>query len=262
MGRARNLINRRLLANSSYRIDKVPRRARAYAQFSIERGDYYSTLVAQIQDLRGELVFIEIGANDGVSRDPLFPVLRKDLAKGIVIEPQPDVFQTLCKNYADFPGVTCRNVAVHPTKTTAPLYYIDPSKARAPDSFPQNLRGVASFDRQVLEKSRPEVPEFDTVLSMQLVDCVPLSVIYDQLGRVPDVLQIDAEGFDYEIIKMIPFDDPPRIIHFETKLLSDSDFSECVEMLGEQRYAFVFHRFDATAILRPSGSPSRPTRVR
>lgn len=250
VGRARNLINRYLLANTSYRIEKLPRRAKAYASSSIEREDYYPTLVAQIQDMRGELAFIVIGANDGVNSDPLFPVLRRDLAQGIVIEPQPEVFRKLVKSYAGFPGVTCRNVAVHPTETTAPLYYIDVSKARGP--IPSHVSGMATFDRAVLETSRPEIgAEFDTVLSTQQVECVPLEAIYEQLGRVPDVLQIDTEGFDYEIIKTIPFDDPPRIVHFETKHLSDSDFSACVETLVEQRYTFVFQRFDATAVLRP-----------
>lgn len=64
-------------------------------------------------------------------------------------------------------------------------------------------------------------------------------------------LQIDTEGFDYEVIKMIPFDDPPRISRFETKHLSDADSAECIEMLGEYRYAFVFDRFDANAVRRP-----------
>ena len=32
-------------------------------------------------------------------------------------------------------------------------------------------------------------------------------------------LQIDTEGFDYEVIKMIPFDDPPRIIRIDDDVL-------------------------------------------
>ena len=53
-----------------------------------------------------------------------------------------------------------------------------------------------------------------------------------------DLLQIDVEGYDYEIIKMIDFERvKPLIIHFEHGHLPIEQFEECLEVLIKQGYA-------------------------
>src|SRR5579863_6851588 len=45
--------------------------------------------------------YVEVGANDGVIADPVFPWIEKHRLQGILIEPQKDIFNRLKKNYAD-----------------------------------------------------------------------------------------------------------------------------------------------------------------
>src|SRR5690348_11998000 len=55
---------------------------------------------------RENLSFIQIGANDGYVNDPFYKFIRRDTWKGILIEPQNDVFQELQKTHAGNDHVT------------------------------------------------------------------------------------------------------------------------------------------------------------
>ena len=43
--------------------------------------------------------FLQIGAFDGESRDPLFQAVRKYGLNGVLVEPQKPTFERLCENY-------------------------------------------------------------------------------------------------------------------------------------------------------------------
>jgi hypothetical protein len=69
-----------------------------------------------------------------------------------------------------------------------------------------------------------------------------------------DLLQVDTEGYDYEIIKMIDFDwYKPNIIHFEHGLvhgiMSWDHFMECLWVLYQQGYTVVVEWNDAIAYI-------------
>ena len=65
-----------------------------------------------------------------------------------------------------------------------------------------------------------------------------------------DFLQIDAEGFDYEIIKSIDFAATrPRFINYEYVLLG-ADRAACRALLLEKGYGLLDQRQDTLAIRR------------
>jgi hypothetical protein len=67
-----------------------------------------------------------------------------------------------------------------------------------------------------------------------------------------DLLQIDTEGFDFEIIKMIDFQRmKPEIIHYENNFLNRRQKSECSRILGGQNYALLNLGIDTIAYLQP-----------
>ena len=72
--------------------------------------------------------------------------------------------------------------------------------------------------------------------------------------RKIDLLQIDTEGYDCEIIKMINFGrHKPAIIHFEHGLpsgaISLAEFKECAALLMDHGYYVITEPFDAIAYL-------------
>jgi hypothetical protein len=67
------------------------------------------------------------------------------------------------------------------------------------------------------------------------------------------LLQIDAEGFDYEIIRSIDFAAiRPLAVRFEHQILSQADRNACLELLASHGYRFLLEDGDTMAILQPS----------
>ena len=63
-----------------------------------------------------------------------------------------------------------------------------------------------------------------------------------------DLLQIDAEGFDFEVIKMLDLRAmKPAIIHYEHFHLSPADRRAANEYLAEHGYRFWSAGLDTTA---------------
>ena len=64
-----------------------------------------------------------------------------------------------------------------------------------------------------------------------------------------DFLQIDTEGFDYEIIKMVDFEKyKPKMINYEEQNLSEKDTIECRRFLRNKGYSLFRHGRDVLAV--------------
>jgi hypothetical protein len=64
-----------------------------------------------------------------------------------------------------------------------------------------------------------------------------------------DLLQIDVEGYDFELLKIFPFASvTPRIIHFEHLHLNVTDRNASLKFLHNLGYSFVVEYFDITAV--------------
>lgn len=63
--------------------------------------------------LHPNFFFIQIGANDGVSFDPIYKLVTKEKVKGIAIEPVTDIFEKLKINYKKHQQVKLLNLAIH-----------------------------------------------------------------------------------------------------------------------------------------------------
>jgi hypothetical protein len=63
-----------------------------------------------------------------------------------------------------------------------------------------------------------------------------------------DLLQIDVEGYDFQIIRSIDFKQiAPKIIHFEYANLPAVERAECIDLLIAKDYKLVIGAYDATA---------------
>ena len=185
--------------------------------------------------------FIQIGANDGISFDFLydFVVVRKSC--GIVVEPINEYYNELVKNYDKFENIVKVNKAVHPTATQIEVFKINPS---AKDNYPDWVKGIASLDPNHHKKI--EIASKDIISEM--VNAASLSNIIDTyyVGNTVNYFQIDTEGFDFEILKMIDFENmKPLIIKYESVNLSVRDKSAARQLLENQGY-FVFDEIGDT----------------
>ncbi|MGB5451569.1 MAG: FkbM family methyltransferase [Sedimenticolaceae bacterium] len=190
--------------------------------------------------------FVQIGANDGVRADDSYAFITRHRLEGIVVEPLKDMFEILRKNYSDQPQVTKINKAIHATAKAMTIYRIE-NDANVPDW----CHGIASFDKNHLIGGAKKVPNLESYIIEESVDCVSLGELFEDNNTTQiSFLQIDTEGYDFEIIKMIDFTQyRPRIIRYECSTLSEEDNRGCIELLFQQGYKFYDEGNDLIAIL-------------
>jgi FkbM family methyltransferase len=180
-----------------------------------------------------EVFYLQIGAFDGIAGDPIYPLIERHNLHGILLEPQKDVFARLTANYARFKDFKLINAAIGERDGERPLFRI---KAEA--QGPEWLHQIASFDRNVIKWHAHMVPDLDAMIETETVRCLTFATLFDEIGRqTVDLLQIDAEGYDAEILRMFDVAQrAPAIIRFEHKHLKPEDHEQSVAMLVAQGY--------------------------
>lgn len=185
--------------------------------------------------------FVQVGANDGVSFDFLYSFVIKRKPQGVVIEPVFDYFKELENNYKDFPEIIKVNKAVHPFEKEILMNKISPD---AIDKYPEWVKGIASIDSKHHLKTGIDSGDIiqEIVKASTLMDVIKTNLDVIQL----DYFQIDTEGFDYEVIKMVDFDCiKPRIIKYESVNLTSEDKDKLKFLLKGQGY-YLFEEFGDT----------------
>jgi hypothetical protein len=85
-----------------------------------------------------------------------------------------------------------------------------------------------------------------------MVQCVTFDTLLDRhkVDRI-DLLQIDVEGYDYELLKMFDFERiQPKLICYEHLHLKLSDKNACKKYLTENGYKTLEMEYDTGAVLR------------
>lgn len=224
----------------------IVRAPRALVQNPRDQINLFGAIVAHWINKLQPLYFIQVGAYDGAANDFLDRYIHRYDLRGVLVEPQADPFHRLSQRYEGHPHLTLRNVAVATDRGRRTLYTVAPS----PD-MPDWVEQIASFDRDTVVKHEVWAPGLSAHVRREEVACLPLEDIISDLGfeRI-DLFQIDTEGYDYEIIKMIDLERwRPKIIHYEHAHLSEADDTECLAYLRDAGYRIAVEGMDTTAYL-------------
>lgn len=190
-----------------------------------------------------EATFIEIGANDGITNDPIYALVKERNLIGTVVEPQADVFEILKANYAGT-QIKCVNAAVA-TESGGKVFYTVKESVKNKDNF-KRVTGIATFDKRTLlhtiTNKIPKGADPENYIEETLVPCVTLK----ELGSA-DIYQIDCEGYDYEVVKQIDFSKKPIIVNFESGHLTESQMSELNALFIHHGYSWFNHGIDTCA---------------
>jgi FkbM family methyltransferase len=188
------------------------------------------------------LKFVQIGANDGITGDPIRPYILEYGWEGILVEPQIRVFERLKENYRSVPRLKFENCAIASKDGTSKFYTVC-------EQSEDGVMGetLASFDRAPLERharGRKASVEELTVATM-----TPTSLLEKHQFGTFDLLQIDAEGYDFELLKMFDLGDTgPPLIHFESGQMKASHQAECYRFLSRMDYAMLTLKGDTLAM--------------
>jgi FkbM family methyltransferase len=182
-------------------------------------------------------IFVKVGANDGITGDSISDILLADERwKGLLIEPVPSCFQALRKNFSDARRFQLEQVAIGTARGEAVFYFVDPAAARAIPDLPSWFDQLGSFDKNHILK------HLNGALAPFIVEQrVPVRRLDDVLreNNIQQVhfLQIDAEGFDYEVLKTVNFAGAaPAAILAEHRHLGGHDRVALLELLREHGY--------------------------
>ena len=143
-----------------------------------------------------DVMVLQVGAFDGEANDHVSTALDVHGWHGVLVEPQREPFESLERRYLGNKRVRLFNVAVADEDGFRTMYRIGPSQ-------------TASFSKSHVVKhvANPEVARIEE----ECVECWTFGTLFARAGieRV-DVLQIDAEGYDLELLRLF---DIGRTLH-------------------------------------------------
>lgn len=205
-----------------------------------------------------QLFFVQVGGNDGFQNDLICKFVKRYRWQGLTIEPQGKPFQTLQKIYQN-DNVTPINTAIDSQNQTRKLYKVAFTDARWASGLSSFLKShlQEKIENGYIEKKAKRtgisVPKNkENWIDYDEINCLTFNSIFQQNNvQQIDLLQIDTEGYDYEILKLFPFGKYlPKMIIFESENLSNSDLNECKFWLGEKGYDFQRFGGDTVGVLK------------
>ena len=203
-------------------------------------------VIAHLMLRKQQLFFIQIGANDGVSNDPLFKFVTQYGWAGILVEPQPEVFAMLKTNYGNRPNLKFLNVAISEEDGFRTIY-----KVRMEQDTFEKAHEFSSFRREVVAHQTEWVPDIAQRIEETQVRCISFQSLLQEAGNAEvDLLLVDTEGYDLVILKMIDFTRVrPAIICYEHCNLNKSEQETAIELLVGNGYRLTRDNLDTIAYL-------------
>jgi len=221
--------------------------------------DFLSKYSASIEE---DFFVVQIGANDGITHDPIHKFIKRDRWKGVLLEPQPEVFRnSLSKIYKNHPGLHPICAAIGHKDGSQKLYKIGFSSMRW-------ATGLASFSQEKIKKLFDDgiIQKNCEKLGIKIPTDPAEQISYEEVEVISpdtlikkyniskiDLLQIDAEGYDLEVIRIFDIEKTkPRAIIFENENLNSEDLNTCYEFLKANDYSLAKFGRDTLALKNPT----------
>lgn len=194
--------------------------------------------IRQVSRRHKDFFFIQIGSNDGVSGDPIHKFVAEYGWRGLLIEPVPYLYQKLLTSYQGVSGLFFENVAIDKESGEKSFFYIKSADTAGKVFWYEK---IGSFNKAHLLEHRDKIPDFNSRLTEEKVSCSTLKALLQKyhIAKI-NLLHIDAEGYDYEIIKTVPFaETKPQMILYENKHLNPGDKAACKNFLRSYGYKLI-----------------------
>lgn len=195
-----------------------------------------------------EATFIQIGANDGMARDPLHDQVQRRRWTGVMVEPVPYVFKKLHARYGLHPRIRLEASAIADQAGVLPFYHL--REAKPGEKVWEYYDALGSFRRDVVLKHDQFVPDIAERLVETQVPCITFSDLCRRHAlKQLDLLQIDTEGYDYYILKTVDFELwRPRLLIYEHYHLAPEDRAAARALVRNHGYITFEHGLDTVAL--------------
>ena len=209
-----------------------------------------------------DFFFIQIGANDGLTGDTLNQYIKKFRGRGILVEPVPYVFEMLKINYKGYDNLIFENIAVGKENGLLPFYSICEYNTfgikhrELPNA--NTIDHLGSFDMKTVLNHSYMLKENASSIEIINVPTITLNdLFYKYSVKELNLLQIDTEGYDFEILNNTNFDNlKPEILIFERIHIARKEYKVLVKKLKVYGYHLFIHGYDTICVQNPGRTAS------
>jgi FkbM family methyltransferase len=185
-----------------------------------------------------------IGAHDGVKFDFLFSFLNRMNPIGFALEPVPEYFELLQKNFLHFSKIELINKALHNELENVIIYKVI---KEFENLYPDWITGCASFYKSHLLQHKVKAEHIEELT----IKAITISELISNRNYKYDLIQIDTEGYDAEIVKdIIKNGIRSSIIKFEFVNIKSDNLHIVYEQLKDMGYFIFTDKTDKIAILK------------
>ena len=213
-----------------------------------------NTLIEKLHalDSRPEIVFIQVGSNDGISGDPLHEnICNSKKWRGVLVEPVPYLYEKLQNTYVNQSGLIFENAAVSSRNGESTLYHLPADiRDRFPE-LPEWSEQLGSFSKKHIERQLGlELTPYIQTTAVSSTTLSDLAAKHD-LARI-DLIHTDTEGHDFQALSTLSkLPALPEMILFEHKHLRYPTYTRLLLKL-RKHYEVIYDESDALAIRIPA----------
>ncbi len=209
---------------------------------------WHFNILRSYADYNKQVRFVQVGSNDGLSNDPLREYILRDQWTGILVEPVPYLYERLKVNYAGHEHtLVFENSAIAASTGELPFYHLKESEL---PGLPEWYNQLGSFNKEVVLRHEHAIPHFNDLLIEDHVQAISFrELLAKHHMEAVDLVHIDAEGYDYEVLKLIAFEKLDiGLLMFEHKHLSVPDYKKAIRLLRQEGFVVGITDVDSIAL--------------
>lgn len=203
---------------------------------------WLQTVLHTLARLEPSLTVLQVGGMDGKRYDPVYAFIKHYCWKSFILEPLPDLFEALSKNYAGFDKVTLINAALADTDGPRTMLRVR-REAVLEGAVPLWAEGLGTLhpERNALGGVGVGADLHSALLGHaqhEEVACITLASLIERYA-IPafDLLQVDAEGCELDILRQVDRGrHKPMMVHLEFWALPPAERRELLGLLADWGY--------------------------
>ena len=185
--------------------------------------------------------FVQIGASDGVTNDPLHPIINahKERISGVCVEPLPGPYAQLVQNYQEYKNIKTINAAI--AENDGQLSFFVPIKEKEAYFSKKSSLSASNLLKHGLRKSEIRKIEVQSMSVSTLLKKIDINHVH--------VLVIDVEGYDFKVLNSFFKNGVfPEVVLFEHAHLPRQERELVRHLFGKYKYKFIEATMDTLAI--------------
>jgi FkbM family methyltransferase len=230
----------RLTSDSSRRWALMLRRHLLYRRLrsGVFRRSHTDALLADFATAVPDAIFLQIGANDGFTGDPLNHLINRPDTRwrGVLVEPVAHLFAKLSERYGHDAALRLERAAIGERDGTIEIHRL---QTTAEDSL--WLQQIPSLDRALLQRNAREFGQAERPTVTEVVPCLSVATLLAryQMDHL-DLLVIDAEGWDWRLLRQFDLARlEPKLILYEHQHLVPAERAQAHQFLAQHSYEWA-----------------------